>query len=183
MTIPAPAALLFLFVFPGLIACSQPEHKPDLRAQLESLDKQLLDSAGHIRRTVAGQYIQTASQWIETARDTARAAKYGFQAADVARNTGDFDKAIAIYDRLEQRFGAHRDIGAKALFAKAFVLDNNLKQIDRARQAYQAVLDKYPDAAIARQVPAALQALGKSEEELLKMLKEKSRASLKDAHH
>ena len=52
------------------------------------------------------------------------------------------------------------------MFLKAFILEDNLKNIDAAEQAYQSFIDKYPNHHFADDAQFSLNNLGKTDAEI-----------------
>lgn len=142
----------------------------DLGAKITTLSKSLLDQEGKIIPKTADQFIDLTNQYATNQKDTGLVVKYAYQGADVAKNTHQFAKAISFYDLLVKRYPNQLDIAAEALFAKAYVLENNSKNIKKAKEVYESILDKYPKAKICKDIPAELEAMGKSQDELLDLI-------------
>ena len=62
-----------------------------------------------------------------------------------------------------------------ALFMKAFLFDESLKDVENARKYYQEFIDKYPNHEFAKQAKLLMENLGKSQEEVLKSLQGKNK--------
>ena len=61
------------------------------------------------------------------------------------------------------------------MFLKAYVLENNLNDIERARETYNAFLAKYPTHHLADDVNFLLENLGKSDDEILELITKKQK--------
>ncbi len=142
-----------------------------LEDQIIKTNKVLLDNNKKMIPANAKQFVQLTHEFLKTGKDDKKAIRYGTQGAQVATNIQDYKEAISIYDDLATRFADQPKIVANALFAKAFLLENNIKDIDSAKKIYQKILKDYPNQEISKTIPAALNNLGKSEAELLEMLK------------
>ena len=66
-----------------------------------------------------------------------------------------------------------------SLFLKAFTYDNDLKDFKKAGTFYNEFLTKYPNNEFTESAKFLLENLGKSEEELKKMLEEKAKENVK----
>ncbi len=95
------------------------------------------------------------------------------RAAEVARLMKRFDKALELYQRVLAHYPDHPD-AADAMFMIAFTWDSDLAQYDSARRWYQRFLDTWPESDFADDASFLLQNLGKSEEELLKVLEQRA---------
>jgi TolA-binding protein len=89
-------------------------------------------------------------------------------------NLLDPNKAIQIFDRILNEYPKFQKI-PHCLFLKGFIYENELKNLDKARQIYQEFLMKYPNHEFADDVQISLDNLGKSPEELIKEFQEKAK--------
>jgi TolA-binding protein len=78
-------------------------------------------------------------------------------------------KSATTYELLSDTY-PRSPFGHKALFAAGFTYENDLGNMERARQAYEKYLREYPDSSMAETAQFSLQHLGLTPEQLLKML-------------
>jgi outer membrane protein assembly factor BamD (BamD/ComL family) len=86
------------------------------------------------------------------------------QLAMLDQQDGKIDLAISRYEQLLRRF-PQSDQADEAQFMIAFISEEYLKDFDRARQAYQAVIDKYPNSELAASARRLLPNVGRDPEE------------------
>ena len=84
--------------------------------------------------------------------------------AHITQQKGDKQGAIAYYERLLTNF-SDSEYGAEAQFMIGFIYEEDLKDFDRARQAYQQVIDNYPDSELAESARHLLPYIGRDPEE------------------
>ena len=99
--------------------------------------------------------------------------EYLHRAAETARTLREIPKAIELYDWIITKYPSDPQ-ASTSMFLKAFTYDNDLKQFDKAGVLYNEYLTKYPSGEFAESAKFLLDNLGKSEQELLKMLKKDS---------
>ncbi len=99
-------------------------------------------------------------------------------AGEAARTMREYPKAIGYFDMILQKFPNMKG-ASQALFLKAFTMDNDLKQIDRARSIYQEFLQKYPEDGFADDVQFLLQNLGATNEEIIQRFEKADETSKK----
>ena len=99
------------------------------------------------------------------------------RAAETSRTLRDIPRAIDLYDWIIEKYPTHNR-AATSLFLKAFTYDNDLKDFKKAEVHYNDFLARYPDNEFAESAKFLLDNLGKSEEELKKMLEEKSKENV-----
>ena len=86
------------------------------------------------------------------------------QLAVLAQQRGDMDGAIELYGRLVDEY-ADSDHGDEAQFMIAFICEEYLRDFDRARLAYQRVIERYPDSELAASARRLLPHVGRAPEE------------------
>ncbi len=67
------------------------------------------------------------------------------------------------------------------MFLMAFAYENYLKDTEKAKQAYEAFLKKYPENQLARDAKFSLDNLGKSPEEVMDMILKKNKTATADS--
>lgn len=110
----------------------------------------------------------------ENPKDTI-SATYLFKAANIEMNSGDGNKALSHFEQYMRDFPT----GTKApmcMFFKAFVYENNLRDLDKAREIYLQFIEKYPKNDFADDAQMALKNLGKTPEMLIREFEEKQKA-------
>lgn len=99
-----------------------------------------------------------------------------FEAADVAGAIRNYEKALAIFERIYTDYPNYNK-AAEALFMQAFTLDSELRRLDEAKVAYELFLEKYPNHELASSAKFSLENLGKSEEEIIQEFLKKQQES------
>ena len=114
--------------------------------------------------------IETFSKYAEENPDADNALEYLFKAFEVSVNTKqDAQQSIGLCNRLVNTYPKF-DKNPVALFMLAtFVYDEQLHDLDKARDAYQQVIDNYPESPFARDAEISITQLGMTPEELIKM--------------
>lgn len=97
------------------------------------------------------------------------APKYLFRAAETVHTLRDFRKAIDFYDWIISKYPAD-DLSATALFVKSFSLENDFQDLEGARKGYHEYLRLFPNGQYAESARFLLEHLGKSEDELKKII-------------
>jgi len=87
-------------------------------------------------------------------------------AAKMSAHTHDWYKAIGLYEKVITEY-PDSDLAAQALFTKAFILDENLNQDNKAEMLYNLFLKRYPNHELTASVVELIDILYMSEEELL----------------
>jgi tetratricopeptide (TPR) repeat protein len=103
------------------------------------------------------------------------AMSFLFEAGRVADALGKYEKAIELFANFHD---GSKDLTrkAEAAYLVAFIYDAHLQQPKDATKQYNKVIELYPNSPWAVQAKQALHLVGKSDEELLRFLKEKNPA-------
>jgi tetratricopeptide (TPR) repeat protein len=130
------------------------------------------DSSFRLNEPMAMLYIEACE--LAAAADPAlpNAPEHLHRAAETARTIRDIPRAIELYNWIIDAHPQHPR-AATSMFLRAFTYDNDLKQFDKAGKYYNDFLTKYPNNEFAESAKFLLEHLGKSEEELKKILEKK----------
>jgi tetratricopeptide (TPR) repeat protein len=128
------------------------------------------DSTFRLNEQLARQYVEACELAVMADPTLTNAPEHLHRAAETARTLRDIPAALEIYDWLITIYPDHSR-GATALFLKAFTYDNDLKDFERAGKIYQEFLTKHPNNEFAESAKFLFDNLGKSEEELIEILK------------
>jgi TolA-binding protein len=102
------------------------------------------------------------------------APRFLFNAAKWAMSSGQYQRALSFYDNICTKYPASKKI-PDCIFVQGFIYDSYLKDTAKAHAKYQEVINKYPDNELAAQAKAAISALGKTDEELMKEFEAKNK--------
>ncbi|TXF88561.1 tetratricopeptide repeat protein [Neolewinella aurantiaca] len=146
-----------------------------------TVSKLLMDNFEAVSDSNTGKLNMQASQdFSRIARELAdkfpedtMAAMPFYRSAEVVRAMNDPKRAAAIYRDVYERYPAFSK-SPEALFMLAFTYDEDLKDLDAARSAYNDFLESYPTHSFADDTEMLLKNLGKSDEEILKELEAKT---------
>jgi tetratricopeptide (TPR) repeat protein len=116
-------------------------------------------------------YMAYADKWPE---DT-NSVNYLFKAADISMNLLDPYLSLELFERIMEEYPGYEKI-PHCLFLRGYILENNLRDLDAAKELYLEFLEKYPDHDFADDVEISLKYLGKSPEELIREFQEGTEA-------
>lgn len=108
-------------------------------------------------------YVQFADEY----PDDLRSPEYLFKAADISMNLNRPNQTIKLFDKILTTYPSYSKTPT-ALFLKAFVYEDQLKDYDNAEKYYKLFIEKYPNSEFADDAEISLKNLGKSPEELIK---------------
>ena len=127
------------------------------------------DSTFRLNEPKAALYIQACEAAVMANPNISNAAEFLSRAAETATTLRDIPKALELYNWIIEKYPTHPR-ASMALFLKAFTYDNELNDLEAAKKYYSEYLEKYPNDEYAESAKFLIQNLGKSDEELIKML-------------
>lgn len=145
------------------------QNTPWIDSNLVRLDKALGGPAVYAKVT-ADTFIQIAEAY-STLIQTTNPDKHVdllMKAAGLAKTVGNPNKALQLYYNVAEKMPQHPK-APTALFMMAFIYENDLKDLDKAKATYEKFLTTYPnDPDYVDDAQNALKFLGKSPEEIIR---------------
>jgi tetratricopeptide (TPR) repeat protein len=177
--------LLLLLVASSILitACNSEGEKPKnseyakagLLTQIEKVEATLFSAENKaMNMGEAQEVIGLYKEYVNQFPGEIVAAEYLFKAADVSLGLGRHKEAQALLKRIIKDYNAFNKL-VEVYYLNAFIYDVHLKQKGAAEQAYQLVIEKFPEHKLADDASAAKKILTMSDEDLLKMFEEKNR--------
>ena len=160
-----------ILLFAIIISSCNPNSSKMVK-QIAEMEKELYASKTPIPdkekvKEVIDLYIKFADTY---PKDTL-ATEYLYKAATLSMNTNQNEKAIEILDRIIKDFSEFKKL-PETYFLKAFIYDSNIKNINKAREAYTVFLQKFPKSDLADDAAISLDNLGKTPEQIIKEFQE-----------
>jgi TolA-binding protein len=157
------------------------EAKKMLSSEISDIDQYVTDLGNKvfenpddfgINQNSAQAYVDACEAYAMVNPESVVAPDFLYKAAEIARTLRTFPKALSLYDWIIDSYPEYEK-SPTSLFLKAYVLENNLNDIDRARTSYEAFLSKYPNHHLSDDVNFLLENLGKSDDEILEIITKK----------
>ncbi len=146
---------------------------PSFEERMKALSNEMVHKeTGSLNIKAGKAFINSCELFAMLQPKNEKSPGYLLKATKVAKSFKLFDKALALFDWIIQRY-PDTEIAQKAMFLKAFTYDNDLKQKDKAKTAYEAYIQKYPGTKFAEQAKLLIGMLGKSDEEIVKDFEKK----------
>ncbi|MBN8697548.1 MAG: tetratricopeptide repeat protein [Bacteroidetes bacterium] len=121
----------------------------------------------------ADMAITSYSEFIEKFPDDSLTPDFLFKAGEVATANMQYKQAVGYYKGLTNRFPDYK-YKEEAFYLQAHIWDNFLNNDDSARVIYEMVIQKFPTSHYAEDAKAAIQNLGKTDEQLIEEFKKKN---------
>lgn len=126
-----------------------------------------------INRVATTAYVDACEAYALANPTSNKSPELLFDAAEMAKLLRTNNKALGLYDWMIQKYPDYSKTPT-ALFIKAFMLENELNNLELAKAAYEEFLEKYPDNDFADDARFSLENLGRSPEEVLKMIEQQN---------
>lgn len=158
--------VLSLMVF--FASCSGPS-KSDLLNNIKEAEAKLFDQNDSFKfdENLAQSAIDAYANFATTFPEDSVTPSILFKEADLLRAMHKYETAVDIYKNIESNYSNHSK-APHSLFLQGFVYENEIGDLNKAKEKYQAFLDKYPDHDLADDVQFSLKNLGKSPEDIIK---------------
>ena len=164
-----------------LAACDSPDEKEKLKKEITEkiarLEERLYKTDPQnpqLDRAQAVDVIRYYKMFADSFPEDSLTPEYLFKGGEVGIALQQHQLAINLFERVVNAYPDHKR-APEALFLKAFVLDTYLQAKGQAKGVYEAMMAKYPDHKLAQDAEASIRNLYMSDEDLIKMFKEKNR--------
>jgi outer membrane protein assembly factor BamD (BamD/ComL family) len=167
--------ILILVISIGLMTGCKPSREKSV-TRIKNLEKSLFSPEVVSFSKEKADSLQTYyMEFIGNYPKDSLASGYLFKAANVAMNSGDANKALGFFDQYIQNYPDQPKV-PMCMFFKAFIYENMLQNIDRARETYLLFIEKYPTHDFTKDAKLALVNLGKTPDMIVKEFEEKRKA-------
>ncbi|MCX6291512.1 MAG: tetratricopeptide repeat protein [Bacteroidetes bacterium] len=156
------AVILFISCQPG---------KDKLASSIATAESKLLnDSTKLLNASVAEEFIKSCKEYAEKYPDDTMSAHYLFKAGDIANGLKKYQEAIDLFSQLVKKYPDHRK-AAVCLFLQAFISDDKLRDVEKAKMLYSDFIQKYPNHELAPSAKASLEQLnmGLTNDQMIKL--------------
>ncbi|MBL7884224.1 MAG: tetratricopeptide repeat protein [Bacteroidia bacterium] len=99
-----------------------------------------------------------------------------FKAGEIATANMQYKQALGYYKNIVKNYTAYKYY-VDCLYLQAHIFDNYLNNDDSAKVIYEKVIKEYPQSHYANDAKAAIQHLGKSDEQLIEEFKKKNKTN------
>ena len=94
---------------------------------------------------------------------------------EAASTSQDPQRTVKMVDQLVTDYPDYENNPVALFMLASFVYDEQLHDLDKARETYQRIIDEYPDTPFAADAAIAITQLGMTPEELVRMFEEQGR--------
>lgn len=138
-------------------------------------DKAFKREAGtKIDRKVVNSYVDACEAYALSNPKSELAPTYLYKGSELARSVKSLQKVFSLYDWIIEKY-PNFEKTPTVHFLKGFILENEAGNVKEAEVVYKRFLAKYPKHELADDVKFLIKNLGKSNDEILKMLGKESK--------
>lgn len=125
-----------------------------------------------LNRAACTEYIDACQAHALSYPNSVSSPSYLYKAAEVAKSIKSTQKALTLYDWILDEYPSFEK-AATTLFIKGFIIENELGNDELAKSVYDSFLAKYPKHELADDVEFLIDNLGKTDEEIAKLIEDK----------
>ncbi len=161
----------------GIIAFTACKSSKDKTVEkITVLEKELLSATVKIDSTKAQQLVDLYISYADNFKTDSVSPVYLLKAADISMNIMKHAQSISLLDRIMLDYPNFQK-APDCLFLKAFIYENQTKDLEKAEKTYNEFLQKYPIHELAPSAKAAVDNLGVPIETLIKSFEEKNKTA------
>jgi tetratricopeptide (TPR) repeat protein len=165
--------LLVVFSIAMLGACTEGSKGVDseraaLVVTIDSLEQAFFGNEMNVDKELAAQLLQSYIKFTDTYPMDEHTADYLYKGAGLARGVRLYTRALQMYTRILTDYPDYKKI-VETQFLIAFTYDNDIKDIEKAKEAYNLVIEMYPNHEFAVQARERLKTIDLSDEELIEL--------------
>lgn len=128
----------------------------------------------------ADTLLQAYQAFVDKNPDDTKTPEYLFKMGEIYQFHQQYDKGIATYQTIIDKYPNYEKT-PQAMFLMAFAYENYVKDINKAKTAYESFLQKYPTHQLAKDAQFSLDNLGKTPEEVMDMILKKNKDATADS--
>lgn len=152
------------------------KHMAWIDSSLVQLEREMsaANAAAPADKEKARKFIEIAEGYgiLIQADDPGKYADLMIKAGNVAKSIENYNKAVQLYFGVGEKMKDHPK-APTALFLMAFTYANDLHDLEKAKEAYEEFLKRYPNDEMAESARGELKNLGKSPEQIIKEMEKK----------
>lgn len=130
---------------------------------------------------LADDLINAYIQYAEDHKTAAESPEFLYNAAELSLNLNRAEQALSLYNRIIYQYPEFDKV-PECLFLVAFIYENNLQNFGKAKELYEAFIERYPDHDFADDAAISIQNMGKTPEELIREFEERARLADTASH-
>lgn len=165
--------IVFLFVLMVAMAGCHNQNSKTTVNDVKKAEAALFNEDQTVNAEAATDAVAVFTKYAEENPEAADAAEYLFKAIEISINTKqDAQQSIGLVNRMVTSYPESEKNPVALFMLATFVYDEQLHDLDKARETYQQIIDNYPDNPFAGDAAISITQLGMTPDELVKMFEE-----------
>lgn len=170
--------LIILFSALIVVSCSQSNQESNneqqaLKQTIEQKENEISQNLEKFDLKTGNELIELCTEYAKKYPKDTLSAEFLFKAADISISVKRFHNAINLFEKVHNEYPGYSKRPV-SLFMVAYVYDEHLKLKGKAADVYREFIKKYPNHDFADDAQFSIENLNKSQEDLIKMFKEKN---------
>jgi len=161
-----------------LAACSGTKNDADteraaLVVTIDSLEQAFFGNEMSVDKELAAQLLQSYIKFTDTYPMDEHTPDYLYKGAGLARGVRLYSRSLQMYNRILADYPDFKKT-VETYFLVAFTYDNDIKDVEAARAAYNVVIEKFPEHEFAEQARERLKTIDLTDEELIELFMQRN---------
>jgi TolA-binding protein len=153
-------------------ALTPPQPREEYISQIKKIEGEM-HNAMEVDMTTANSAIQLYTDFATYFPNDSLAPEYLFKAGEVATGAKKYKRSLELYQTIAQKYPNYKHM-MQSLYLQAFLLDNFLNDDAAAKTIYEEIISKYPNTNYAKDAKAAIEHLGKTDDQLIEEFEKKN---------
>ena len=153
--------------------------KKDRLDLINELEQRAFKDADNFDTTTALSLVNNYAKFSDENPDDELTPYYLFKAGDMAMALHKPHRAIEYFDKVIDKYPDYEKV-PYCMFLKGFVYEDQIRDLEKAKESYEAFIEKYPDHDMTEAARFSIKNLGKSPEDLIKEFEEKVNRKLEE---
>lgn len=156
--------IIFALLSIAMMACGEKKITQD---DLKKAEATLFNENQTMNEDAAPGVAETYEKFVEQSPDDPTAPTWLFHAMELNLHLKDFDKSIALGNQLLEQYPESKWAPRTLFLLGNYVYDEQLHDLDKAREAYERIINDYPDSGFVEDAQKSIEYLGMTPEEIM----------------
>lgn len=134
---------------------------------IRGIEEKSFGDAANFDKGSALLLVKQYSMFADENPDDELTPNFLFKAGDISMGLENSGQAIACFDRIIEDYKEFEKL-PYCYFLRAFIYENQVKDMDKAKEAYEKFIEDYPNHEMTESAKFSLKNLGKTPEELIR---------------
>jgi tetratricopeptide (TPR) repeat protein len=155
------------------VTAPKPEARQVFLNQIKKYESEMHKSLS-LDPSLANITVTAYDNFVKNFPDDSLDADFLFKAGEISTANQQYKQALIYYETITKKYADYK-YAPESLYLQGYLLDNFLNDDAKAKIIYEEVIVKYPSLPYAKDAKAAINNLGKSDEDLIKEFEKKNK--------